>query len=51
MNATEWPYAIVLPKGMAELLKITESDMGKATVSVYGADFTVVGVLGSVSKI
>ncbi len=43
---TEWPYAIVLPKGMAELLKITESDMGKATVSVYGADFTVVGVLG-----
>ena len=31
---------------MAELLKITESDMGKATVSVYGADFTVVGVLG-----
>lgn len=43
---TKWPYAIVLPKGMAELLKITESDMGKATVSVYGADFTVVGVLG-----
>ncbi|MCY4400942.1 MAG: M28 family peptidase [Candidatus Poribacteria bacterium] len=43
---TEWPYAIVLPKGMADLLKITESDMGKATVSVYGADFTVVGVLG-----
>ena len=43
---TEWPYCIVLPKGMAELLKITESDMGKATVSVYGADFTVVGVLG-----
>lgn len=43
---TEWPYAIVLPKGMADLLKITESDMGKATISVYGADFTVVGVLG-----
>lgn len=43
---TAWPYCIVLPKGMAELLKITESDMGKATVSVYGADFTVVGVLG-----
>ena len=43
---TEWPYAIVLPKGMADLLKLTESDMGKATISVYGADFTVVGVLG-----
>ena len=43
---TEWPYAIILPKGMADLLKITESDMGKATISVYGADFTVVGVLG-----
>ncbi|MCG9129153.1 LysM peptidoglycan-binding domain-containing protein [Candidatus Poribacteria bacterium] len=43
---TDWPYAIVLPKGMADLLKITESDMGKATISVYGADFTVVGVLG-----
>ncbi len=43
---TEWPYAIILPKGMADLLKLTESDMGKATISVYGADFTVVGVLG-----
>lgn len=43
---TDWPYAIVLPKGMADLLKITESDMGRATISVYGADFTVVGVLG-----
>ncbi len=43
---TEWPYAIVLPKGMADLLKLTENDMGKATISVYGADFTVVGVLG-----
>ena len=43
---TQWPYACVLPKGMADLLGITEADMGKATVSVYGADFTVTGVLG-----
>ena len=43
---TQWPYACVLPKGMADLLGITETDMGKATISVYGADFTVTGVLG-----
>ena len=43
---TQWPYACVLPKGMADLLGITEADMGKATVSVYGASFTVTGVLG-----
>ena len=43
---TSWPYACVLPKGIADALKITEADMGKATVAVYGADFTVVGVLG-----
>ena len=43
---TRWPYACVLPKGMADLLKIGESDMGKATISVYGAKFTVTGVLG-----
>ena len=43
---TQWPYACVLPKGMADLLGITEEDMGKATVSVYGANFTVTGVLG-----
>ena len=43
---TRWPYACVLPKGVADLLGIVESDMGKATVSVYGADFTVTGVLG-----
>ena len=43
---TQWPYACVLPKGMADLLEITEADMGKATISVYGAKFTVTGVLG-----
>ena len=43
---TRWPYACVLPKGVADLLGIVEADMGKATVSVYGADFTVTGVLG-----
>ncbi|MCZ6678170.1 MAG: LysM peptidoglycan-binding domain-containing protein [Candidatus Poribacteria bacterium] len=43
---TRWPYVCVLPKGMADLLGITEEDMGKATVSVYGADFTVTGILG-----
>ena len=43
---TSWPYACILPKGMADLLGITEADIGKATISVYGADFTVVGVLG-----
>ncbi len=43
---TSWPYACVLPKGIADVLKITETDVGKATVSVYGANFTVVGVLG-----
>ncbi len=43
---TKWPYVCVLPKGMADLLGIEEADMGKATVSVYGEDFTVVGVLG-----
>jgi len=44
--STQWPYVCVLPKGMADLLGITEADMGKATISVYGADFTVVGILG-----
>lgn len=43
---TSWPYACILPKGIADVLKITETDVGKATVSVYGANFTVVGVLG-----
>ena len=43
---TQWPYVCVLPKGMADLLEISESDMGKATISVYGAKFTVTGVLG-----
>ncbi len=43
---TSWPYACILPKGIADVLKISETDVGKATVSVYGADFTVVGVLG-----
>ena len=43
---TSWPYVCVLPKGIADVLKITEADMGKATISVYGANFTVVGVLG-----
>ena len=43
---TQWPYVCVLPKGMANLFKITEADVGKATISVYGADFTVTGVLG-----
>ena len=43
---TSWPYACILPKGIADVLEITETDVGKATVSIYGADFTVVGVLG-----
>ena len=43
---TQWPYACVLPKGVADLLGIVEADMGNATISVYGADFTVTGVLG-----
>ena len=43
---TSWPYVCVLPKGIADQMEITETDMGKATVSIYGADFTVVGVLG-----
>ena len=43
---TQWPYVCVLPKGVADLLGIVEADMGKATISVYGADFTVTGVLG-----
>ena len=43
---TSWPYACILPKGIADVLKISETDVGKATVSVYGANFTVVGVLG-----
>ena len=43
---TSWPYVCVLPKGIADVLEITETDIGKATVSIYGADFTVVGVLG-----
>lgn len=43
---TKWPYACVLPQGMADLLGIEEADMGKATVSVYGENFTVTGVLG-----
>ena len=43
---TQWPYACVLPKGVADLLGVTESHMGKATISVYGANFTITGVLG-----
>ena len=43
---TRWPYACVLPKGTADLLGITGTDVGKATIKVYGADFTVTGILG-----
>ena len=48
--STEWPNACVLPKGMADLLGITEDDMGKATVLVGGAKYTVTGVLGLTFK-
>ena len=48
--STEWPNACVLPKGMADILGITESDMGKATVQVGGAKYTVTGVLGLTFK-
>ena len=48
--STDWPNACVLPKGMADILGITESDMGKATVQVGGAKYTVTGVLGLTFK-
>lgn len=43
---TKWPYACVLPSGVASYLGIGEEDIGKATVKVFGADFTVTGILG-----
>ena len=48
--STDWPNACVLPKGMADILGITESDMGRATVQVGGAKYTVTGVLGLTFK-
>ncbi|MFQ6043676.1 MAG: ABC transporter permease, partial [Candidatus Poribacteria bacterium] len=39
-------YACLLPNGVANSLGIEEADVGTATVKVYGADFTVVGILG-----
>jgi len=39
-------YACVLPNGVANSLGIEEADVGTAKIKVYGADFTVVGVLG-----
>ena len=39
-------YVCVLPSGVASYLGIGANDVGKAKVRIYGADFTVVGVLG-----
>ncbi len=41
-------YACVLPKGVADSIGITETDVisGTASIRVYGADFKVTGVLG-----
>jgi hypothetical protein len=39
-------YVCVLPSGVASYLDIGANDVGKAKVRIYGADFTVVGVLG-----
>jgi len=39
-------YVCVLPNGVANSLGIEEADVGTAKVKIYGADFTVVGVLG-----
>jgi ABC-type antimicrobial peptide transport system permease subunit len=39
-------YVCVLTNGVANSLSIKEADVGTATVKIYGADFTVVGVLG-----
>jgi len=38
-------YVCVLPNGVANSLGIEEADVGTATVKIYGADFTVVGIL------
>ena len=45
-NHPDWPYVCILPNGVANSLDIAEDDVGKAKVKIYGADFTVVGVLG-----
>jgi len=39
-------YVCVLTNGVANSLSIGEADVGTVTVKIYGADFTVVGVLG-----
>ncbi|RKY04994.1 hypothetical protein DRP77_02305, partial [Candidatus Poribacteria bacterium] len=39
-------YVCILPSGIASYLGIGADDVGKAKVRIYGADFTVVGVLG-----
>ena len=39
-------YVCVLPNGVANSLGIEEEDVGTAKVKIYGADFTVAGVLG-----
>jgi hypothetical protein len=44
--APDETYVCVLPNGVANSLGIEEADVGTAKVKVYGADFTVVGVLG-----
>jgi len=45
-NHPDWPYVCILPNGVANSLDIAEEDVNTAKVKVYGADFTVVGVLG-----
>jgi ABC-type antimicrobial peptide transport system permease subunit len=39
-------YVCVLPNGVASYLGIEEKDVGLKKVKIYGADFTVIGVLG-----
>jgi hypothetical protein len=46
-NAEGWPFVCLVPTAMKESLRLSSDDMGKASVSVLGRTFRVVGTIDS----